>query len=366
MQTPLDKYKNDIRLKSIRYDSSQEQAVIHLQRLYDESTIKKGLLSNLFYKIINVFYFKPTKSPLGIYIWGEVGRGKTYLVDSFYDCLPFENKLRIHFHRFMKKIHKELKELKYKENPLEIIASRMAKKTNVLCFDEFHVSNISDAMILAGLLDALFKRGVILVTTSNQHPDDLYKGGLQRERFLPTITLLKKHTEIVNINSDNDYRLQFLNNAEIYHWPLDDNANKILQDNFNHISPTVGEYELNLEIEGRMIKTVYCGDGVAWFNFNVLCDGPRGSADYIEISKQFQTILLSNVTVMDDLSNDIAKRFIIMIDEFYDRNVKLIITAEVKPEFLYKGNALKNEFKRTISRLTEMQTYNYLAKPHTP
>ncbi len=365
MLTPLDKYKSDLRSDQFNADPAQEKAVMHMQRLFDELLMQQngsGLLS----QIKSFVGFKSKAKLTGLYFWGGVGRGKTYLVDCFYDCLPFENKLRIHFHRFMQNVHKELKQLSNVESPLKIVAEQLARDTRILCFDEFHVSDITDAMLLAGLLEALFEHGVILVTTSNQHPDDLYQGGLQRERFLPAIALLKDHTEIVNVDSGIDYRLQFLDHAEIYHSPLDEQANANLEDDFNHISPTTGSRSESLEIEGRTIETVRCGDGVVWFDFRALCDGPRGPADYIEIARQFQTVLLANIPIMDDHNNDMLKRFITLVDEFYDRNVKLIITAEAKPGGLYTGTRLAEEFKRTISRLEEMRTHDYLAKQHLP
>ncbi len=366
MQTPLEKYKNDLRLKAFNSDSAQRTAVVHLQNLFDDlyelSQKDNGILS----KIRSHFILSAPKQIKGLYFWGGVGRGKTYLVDCFYECLPVQKKMRIHFHRFMQNIHNELKLLGNIENPLLIVADRLAEKTQVLCFDEFHVADIADAMLLGGLLEALFERGVFLVATSNQHPDQLYLGGLQRDRFLPAIDLLKKYNRIVNVDSGIDYRLQFLDQAEIYHSPLDGHANAMLEDNFIHVCPDVGVDGVDLEIEGRLIQTVRCGDGVVWFDFIEICDGPRGAADYIEISRQYQTVLLANIPIMGDHENDLAKRFITMVDEFYDRNVKLIITAAAEPNGLYLGTRLSEPFKRTISRLEEMRTHDYLAKQHIP
>jgi cell division protein ZapE len=366
MQTPLKKYKNDLGLKGFSIDPSQEIAVMHLQKLYDElcdlSQKDDGLLKRI-RLCLGLISPEPVK---GLYFWGGVGRGKTYLVDCFYECLPFQKKIRIHFHRFMQNVHQELNSLGNIESPLQIIADRLAKETQVLCFDEFHIADITDAMLLTGLLEALFERNVVLVTTSNQHPDQLYYGGLQRERILPAIDLLKKYTDVVNVDSGIDYRLQFLDRAEIYHSPLDDNAKTMLENDFIHICPDVGKEGVPLEIEGRFIETVRCGEGVVWFDFIDICDGPRGIADYIAISKQYQTVLLANIPIMDDYANDIAKRFITLIDEFYDRNVKLIITAEAEPNALYLGARLSESFRRTISRLEEMRTHDYLAKQHLP
>ncbi|MEE9551951.1 MAG: cell division protein ZapE, partial [Gammaproteobacteria bacterium] len=280
--------------------------------------------------------------------------------------LPFPEKSRIHFHRFMQMVHQELKQLKNIENPLQKVADNISTRTWVLCFDEFHVSDITDAMLLSGLLEALFDRGVTLVTTSNEEPDQLYWDGLQRERFLPAIELIKKHTRVVNVDSGNDYRLRFLDKAEIYHCPLDEIATEMLCNNFEHIAPDEGMDDVALEIEGREIRTVRCADGVAWFEFTGICDGPRGSADYIELSRLYQTVLISNIPAMTDTDNDKAKRFMTLVDEFYDHNVKLILTAAVPPEDLYTGKRLTKAFKRTISRLQEMQTHDYLARQHLP
>jgi cell division protein ZapE len=366
MQTPLEKYKNDLGLKGFNADPAQEMAVMYLQKLYDSLCESPQKNNGLLNRIKSCLGLTAQQQVKGLYFWGGVGRGKTYLVDCFYECLPIEKKVRIHFHRFMQNVHKELKSLGNIESPLKIVADRLAEKTQVLCFDEFHVADITDAMLLSGLLDALFERGVVLVTTSNQHPDQLYQGGLQRERFLPAIDLLKKYTDIVNVDSGIDYRLQFLDQAEIYHSPLDDHANAMLEDDFTHVCPDAGTEGASLEIEGRSIQTVRCGDGVVWFDFKAICDGPRGAADYIEIARQYQTVLLANIPVMDDYANDIAKRFITLVDEFYDRNVKLIITAAADPDALYIGARLQEPFKRTISRLEEMRTHDYLAKQHLP
>ncbi len=362
MTTPIEKYQLDLQREDFEFDPSQQKAVECIQVLFDELIAienKPSLLAG-----IRAALFKKNETTKGLYFWGGVGRGKTYLVDCFYSCLPFEEKMRIHFHRFMQSIHHQLKALKNTESPLTLIADDIASKTRVICFDEFHVSDITDAMLLAGLFEALFERGVVLVATSNQHPDDLYQGGLQRERFLPAIALIKSHTRVVNIDSGIDYRLKFLDQAEIYHVPLDDQAEAMLRNNFVHISPDEGVANKTLEIEGREIETVLCGDGVAWFEFVALCDGPRGPADYIELARQFQTVLLANVTVMTDMENDLAKRFMTLIDEFYDRHVKLIVTAEAEPVDLYTGKRLAEGFKRTVSRLEEMRTHDYLAKQH--
>ncbi len=366
MQTPLDKYNNDLLNEEFSADPAQKAAVMQLQVLFGK-IIKHAQKENvLISRIKSLLRINNKHQISGLYFWGGVGRGKTYLVDCFYDCLPFKNKLRIHFHRFMQNVHKELRQLGNIENPLLVVADKIANQTHILCLDEFHVADITDAMLLGGLLEALFDRGVVLVTTSNEEPDQLYRDGLQRERFIPAIDLIKQHTQVVNVDSGMDYRLQFLDHAEIYHTPIDENAIIMLMINYSHISPNKGTFGEELEIEGRTINTVCLGDGVVWFEFKALCDGPRGVADYIEIARQYQTVLLANIPVMDDHDNDVAKRFIILVDEFYDRNVKLIITAASVPDGLYTGSRLTEVFKRTISRLEEMRTHDYLAKQHIP
>ncbi|MEX2353883.1 MAG: cell division protein ZapE, partial [Gammaproteobacteria bacterium] len=321
---------------------------------------------NLYQRIKRKLSGKRGDGIRGIYLWGGVGRGKTWIIDAFFESLPLDKKLRIHFHRFMQRVHTELKQLKNVEDPLQLIADDFATQARVICFDEFHVTDITDAMLLSGLLRALFERGVVLVTTSNEHPDELYRDGLQRSRFLPAIELIKQHTEIINVDSGVDYRLRYLDTAEIYHYPLDESAEKMLTTNFEHIAPNPGRADRTIEIEKRKIQTVRCADGVVWFDFPAICDGPRGAADYIEIARQFQTVLIGNIPQLGEEQNDMARRFIILVDEFYDRNVKLIITAATAVNDLYQGSRHKAAFERTRSRLFEMQSHDYLARRHLP
>lgn len=337
----------------------------HLQRLYDDlvaaSHSKPGLLGKLFGK-------KEQAPVKGLYFWGGVGRGKTYLVDTFFEALPFKKKVRTHFHRFMKRVHEELKTLDGEKNPLTIIAKRFANEARVICFDEFFVSDITDAMILGTLMEELFKNGVTLVATSNIVPDGLYKDGLQRARFLPAIALIKQNTEIVNVDSGVDYRLRHLEQAELYHFPLDDAAEQQLRDSFRALTPDCVKATENDEliIENRKILAKLTCDDVAWFDFRELCDGPRSQNDYIELGKIFHAVLLSGVEQMSVKTDDIARRFINMVDEFYDRNVKLIISAEVELKDLYSGGRLNFEFQRTLSRLLEMQSHEFLTRAHKP
>ncbi len=364
--TPLERYQLDIEQRAILSDDAQKIAVDYTQKLYatflEQQNKKQKILNRLSGSLLN-----KSKTPIkGIYLWGGVGRGKTYSVDMFFDCLPLERKLRIHFNRFMYKIHHELKLLKDVVDPIKIVADKFAESAKIICFDEFHVSDITDAMLLGGLFQALFERGVTLVATSNEHPDHLYWEGLQRERFLPAIDLIKKHTHIINVDSATDYRLLYLDRAEIYHSPLDERAEKCLIENFKHIAPDAGKVNQVIVIVGREIETVRCADGVVWFEFKAICDGPRGPTDYIEISRLYQTVLIANIPKMQEDHNDMVKRLITLVDEFYDRNVKLILTAATAPEALYQGKRLAKPFKRTISRLHEMQAHDYLAKPHLP
>ena len=310
---------------------------------------------------------KPKKqAPKGLYLWGGVGQGKTYLMDVFFDSLPFKEKQRTHFHRFMQKVHQQLTVLGNVSDPLQIIADQTVKECRVLCFDEFFVSDITDAMILGRLFEALFDRGICLVATSNIQPDGLYKGGLQRARFLPAIKALKSNCGVLKLDSGTDYRLRELEQAEIYHSPLDEQAEVVLSDLFEHMTAADVQFELSLELEGRTVQVKKCAEGVVWFDFEVICDIPRGSADYIEISRCFHTVLVSDVPVMNDTTNDAANRFINLIDELYAHNVKLILSAEVRPEKLYQGEKMAFPFERTVSRLLEMQSHEYLERAHLP
>jgi cell division protein ZapE len=299
----------------------------------------------------------------GIYLWGGVGRGKTWLMDLFYDTLPVQRKRRTHFHRFMQGIHHELKSLDGVQNPLAVIAARWAKTCEVLCLDEFFVTDIADAMLLAGLLENLFAEGIILVTTSNLEPDALYRNGLQRARFLPAIALIKRHTEVLHLPGHMDFRLRILQQSGIYHWPLDAHARQAMRSSFERMAAAC-ELERTVMLNDRPFNSLRRGDGVIWFTFKELCQQARGAGDFIEIARAFNTVLLSDVPQLREEDADAARRFITLVDEFYDRGVKLLLTAQVPLESLYVGQRLAFEFQRTVSRLTEMQTQDYLARPH--
>lgn len=367
--SPLEQYQQDLTRDDFHYDADQENAVKHLQRLFDDLQAKPLEVTG-FKKVLNRWkrvYAKPEIKPIkGIYFWGGVGRGKTYLVDTFFDCLPFENKTRVHFHRFMHRVHQELKGLTGQSDPLKIIAKRFAQESCIICFDEFFVSDITDAMILGTLFEELFSHNVTLVATSNIIPDELYRNGLQRERFLPAIKLINEHTEIVNVDSGIDYRLRTLEQAEIYHFPLDEKADENLRDYFTKLSSEAGQENVDIEINNRQLPTVEVSDGVVHFEFSLLCESARSQSDYMEISRLYHTVLLANVTQMGSETDDSTRRFIALVDEFYERNVKLIISAEVALDVLYSGGRLDFEFKRCLSRLQEMQSHDYLASEHLP
>ena len=302
----------------------------------------------------------------GLYLWGGVGRGKTWLMDGFFEGLPVAEKRRLHFHRFMQEVHARLKALPDREDPLEVVATGFRGQARVLCFDEFFVSDITDAMLLGRLFQHLFAQGLTLVATSNLPPDELYKDGLQRARFLPAIRLLKHHCQVLNVDGGTDYRLRHMQGLSLYHVPAGPAADAALAGMFEHLTghlPARGE---TLLINDRPIPARRHADGVAWFDFAALCAGPRSSEDYIEIARSFHTLLLSDIPPLGPEQEDEARRFIALVDELYDRRVKLVTSAAVSLEGLYTGRRLGFEFQRARSRLTEMQTKTYLSLPHLP
>ncbi|SEK60683.1 cell division protein ZapE [Halomonas daqiaonensis] len=379
-ETPMSRYRKDLERNGFQPDAAQEQAVKHLQRLYDELVTtppsrvvppkRNGGLKSRMAGLFGRRDREETEPALpaihGLYLWGGVGRGKTYLMDTFFETLPFPEKMRTHFHRFMQRVHNELEHYKGERNPLTLIAAKFAAETRVICFDEFFVKDITDAMILANLLESLFAHGVVLVATSNIVPGELYKDGLQRVRFLPAIELLERHCEVVNVDSGVDYRLRALERAEIFHAPLDDEAEAELARSFREIAGHEGEAGAPIEINHRVLHARRLHDDVVWFEFTELCDGPRSQNDHIELAREFHSVLVSNVTRMGANQDDQARRFINMVDEFYDRGVKLLMSAEVPADQLYRDGRLEFEFQRTLSRLQEMQSHDYLALPHKP
>jgi cell division protein ZapE len=302
----------------------------------------------------------------GLYLWGSVGRGKTFMMDLFYGALPFDDKLRRHFHRFMADVHERLKVHRDRENPLELIAAELAAETRIICFDELVVTDIADAMILGTLFAALFERGVTLAATSNIAPEHLYRDGLQRQRFLPTIALLREHTEVIHVDGAVDYRLRVLERADVYQTPSGAAADAHLREYFDAIAPDEGDHGGSLDLLGRRIDYRRAADGVIWFDFPQICDGPRSQDDYIELSRLYQTVLVSNVPRFDATLENQARRFIALVDEFYDRRVKLILSAAAPVLDLYHGEKLRHDILRAQSRLQEMQSHDYLASEHRP
>ena len=360
---PYQQYLTQVERALIQHDPAQVEAVHRLQRIHDALLTRPQPSGNPFVRLLRR---APPPAPVkGLYLWGGVGRGKTYLVDSFFEQLPVNNKLRLHFHRFMQRVHEELKTLRKQPDPVDIVARRLAE-ARLVCLDEFYVSDITDAMLLHKLLTGMFEHKVTLITTSNIPPDDLYRNGLHRHLFLPAIDLIRQHMEVLHLDGDTDYRLRSLEKAELYHAPLDDEADMRLAEAFDAIAPEPGHAGGHVEIVSRRIPVERVADGVVWFRFKDICDGPRSQLDYVKIARMFHTVLVSDVPMMDESMENPARRFMAMVDEFYDRNVKLILSAAVPPEALYEGKWLPFEFQRTLSRLHEMQSRAYLAQPHLP
>jgi len=359
VQGPLGIYQALIDSGEYKTDPAQRHTVEQLERLWLELTADAE--PGWWAKFRGKQYLPIT----GLYLWGSVGRGKTWLMDMFFDSLPIEDKQRIHFHRFMARVHTALRSMPNARDPLPEIARQWSERCRVLCFDEFFVSDIADAMLIGGLLRALFTEGVTLIATSNVKPDDLYKDGLQRAKFLPAIDSLKKHTVSIHVDGPQDFRLRILERSEIYLHPLNDHAESSLSNAFKRMS---GDCSLDpqLEVNGRILKARHRSDGIIWFSFETLCQKARSTSDYIEIARAFNTVLLSGIPPMDESNADATRRFINLIDEFYDRNVKMLISATTPINDLYTGTRLAFEFQRTASRLTEMQSHTYLAKPHLP
>ena len=338
-------------------DSSQQAAADRLQQLYDECVEYKAQRSNALKKLL-----AHPPVPRGVYLWGGVGRGKSFLMDLFFAAVPIGRKTRVHFHQFMRSVHRELDELKGTENPLEEVGKRIASRFRLICLDEFHVSDIADAMILHRLLSKLFELNVGFVMTSNYPPDGLYPDGLHRDRIVPAIELLTQRLDVVHIDAGVDYRQRAMQNIDAYVTPGGTAADVVLNRVFERISETDDENPL-LEIEARRIRARRRAGGVVWFDFAVLCGGPRSQNDYLEIAAQFHTVLLSNIPRMSAGQASAARRFTWLIDVLYDHRVRLIATADAPPEELYVAGALTNEFARTVSRLREMQSREYLEAP---
>ena len=353
--TVRDTYLEQLQLKGFSSDPAQLRAIDSLTRCEQEWQDYRAKRSNAVKKLL---VHPPI--PKGVYMYGGVGRGKSFLMDCFYNSVPIKRKTRLHFHEFMREVHRELRELQGIVNPLDALGLQISKRFKLICFDEFHVADITDAMILHRLLVSLFKNGVGFVTTSNFKPDDLYPDGLHRDRILPAIDLLNDRLEVINVDAGVDYRGQFFEQVELYHTPLSDQVTKDMTQAFNKLAEAADEEPL-LMIEHREIRANRRAGGVVWFDFRALCGGPRSQNDYLEIASQFHTVFLSNVPEMGVNMASEARRFTWLIDVLYDRHVKLIISSEVVPELLYTQGPLKHEFPRTVSRLHEMQSAEFLA-----
>ena len=347
-------YEADLKTRGYTSDPAQLRAVDALERCASEWTAFKSARSNALKKLIN----RPD-IPRGVYLYGGVGRGKSFLMDCFYNAVPLNRKTRLHFHEFMREVHRELSNLQGTVNPLDVLAKQIAKKYRLICFDEFHVADITDAMILHRLLAALFENGVGMVTTSNFRPDDLYPGGMHRDRILPAIALLNANLEIINVDNGVDYRRRTLEQVKFYHVPLGAQADAEMRDAFHRIAETQDENPV-LHIESREIHARRKAGGVVWFDFKTLCGGPRSQNDYLEIATQFHTVFLSDVPQMPLRMASEARRFTWLVDVLYDRRVKLVLSAQVAPEQLYTEGPLAHEFPRTVSRLHEMQSKEFL------
>jgi cell division protein ZapE len=344
-------------------DPAQRLAIARLgelaQRLRASAATEPGALGRWLDRLRGT---KPS-GVRGLYLWGGVGRGKTFVMDLFHAHVGVPAR-REHFHRFMKDVHARLRELRDTPDPLQTVAIDMARDTRVLCLDELFVTDIADAMLLAGLFTALVERGVTLVFTSNAPPAELYRDGLQRQRFLPAIALIERHCDVVNVDAGHDYRLRRLEMAPLYFDAADPATAARLAERFAALgdAPVSGRGEI--EVEGRRIPYEACTDETIWFRFDAICDGPRSQSDYVEIARDFHTVAVSDVPRMDATQDNQARRFIALVDEFYDRGVKLLLAAHAPPDELYAGERLQFEFQRTRSRLAEMQTKDYLARPH--
>lgn len=370
--TPKQTYHNAIQNLGFTADPVQAEAVQLTQKLYLELLnrhfVKPSQNISAWEKLWQYLsslhpWYKPSPPVTGLYFWGGVGRGKTWLIDSFFHTLPFPEKRRVHFHHFMNEVHEQLKSLPKTPDPLPIIAQQIAQQYRLLCIDEFHVQDITDAMLLAGLLEALFTYGITLVTTSNIAPDELYKNGLQRDHFLPAIKWIKKNTQVFELNNKTDYRHQTLMQKGCYHSPLNKYNTNLLREHFIDLSNHAPIEQQNININNRPIPVLALNHSseqypqtVIWFEFDELCNTPRSNSDYLLIAEQYANILITGIYRMDEQKDDIAKRFVHLIDALYDRHCHMIITAETEPDDLYQGRLLQQPFQRTASRLIEMRS----------
>ena len=361
----IDLYHRALERRGFAVDPSQLRAVERLQQLYEEWTAYKARRSTALRRLV-----VHPELPRGVYLWGSVGRGKSFLMDSFYLCLPLVRKRRVHFHHFMRDVHRELEELKGREDPLATLAENIARRYRLICFDEMHVNDIADAMILGRLLGRTMDLGVVFCMTSNYRPDDLYKDGLKRENFLPTIELLKTRLDVLHVDGGVDYRQRMLEGVKTYHTPLGAESDRALMETFRKIAEVEEEFQ-ELDVEGRVIPYLHRAGGVVWFDFATICGWGRSQLDYLDLAKRFHAVIVSGVPRMGLALAEDARRFTLMVDVFYDNRVKLFVSAEAPPEKLLRieedpGDArlraMVFEFERTASRLVEMQSREYLAE----
>jgi cell division protein ZapE len=348
-------YETTLAERGFRSDPAQLRAIDALERCEREWADYKARRGNALTKML-----RRPPIPRGVYMHGGVGRGKSFLMDCFFQSVPLVRKTRLHFHEFMREVHRELQDLKGTVNPLDELGRRIARRFRLICFDEFHVADVTDAMILHRLLAAMFANRVSIVTTSNFHPDALYPNGLHRDRILPAIELLKQQLEVVNVDAGFDYRQRTMEQVQIYHCPLGDVAEAAMEAAFEAVTEARDEAPV-LNIEHREIRAIRRAGGVVWFDFRTLCGGPRSHNDYLELASRFHTVLVSNVPQMTPRMASEARRFTWLVDVLYDRRVKLVMSAAVEPEALYTEGPLSHEFPRTVSRLQEMQSAEYLA-----
>lgn len=371
--SPLTLYQNALDNGEYQHDDIQREAVTRLEGIYQSlmrnpsasSPATTGFLGKL-NKLIGKGKEQGQKPVPGLYMWGGVGRGKTWLMDMFFQSIPGERKQRLHFHRFMLRVHEELTVLQGQRDPLQTVADRFKSETDLLCFDEFFVSDITDAMLLGTLMEALFARGITLVATSNIPPDELYRNGLQRARFLPAIELIKQHCEVMNVDAGIDYRLRTLTSAHLWMMPLNQATSLEMERMFTALSGDNRSDKPVLDINHRHVPTLGMANGVVAMDFHTLCGEGRSQHDYIELSRRFHSVLLYDVPVMIYKSEDQARRFLALVDEFYERRVKLVVSAETSLHEIYQGAKLKFEYQRCVSRLQEMQSEEYLTLPHLP
>lgn len=354
----IEYYESSLAERGYQSDPAQGMAVERLQRYYDDWVQFKAMRSNVLKKWLN----RPDV-PRGVYLWGGVGRGKSFIMDAFYATVPLRRKTRLHFHEFMRGVHRQLDAVKGMADPLDEVSRRLARKYRLICFDEFHVSDIADAMILYKLLDGLFAHGTSFVMTSNYEPSTLYPDGLHRDRILPAIALIQSRMDVVNMDAGVDYRRRTMEQVELYHMPADETSEKALAAAFDSLAETPPQDPV-LRIENREVKALRMAGGVVWFDFDTICGGPRSQNDYLELASRFHTVIVSDVPKMGPGKASEARRFTWLVDVLYDHKTKLILSAEGPPETLYEGGVWANEFQRTVSRLVEMQSREYLDTEH--